>query len=61
MFSKVKRAFEHAHQVLTTALSNQHTEESYLAYIIRSDDAVLTSRISILFAEEGSNKFILDI
>ncbi len=53
MFSKIKRAFEHAHQVLTAALSNSEYEESYLAYIIRSDNAILTSRLPILLAEKG--------
>lgn len=53
MFSKIKRAFEHAHQVLTATLSNPEYEESYLAYIIRSDNAILTSRVPILLAEKG--------
>lgn len=40
---QIKRSFEHAHQVLTAALVDRHVT-SYLAYIIRTDDAALQDR-----------------
>jgi DNA polymerase sigma len=43
MMPKIKRAFEHAHQLLQAALSDS-TVESYLSYVIRADDALLLTR-----------------
>ena len=42
---KIRKAFEHAHEVLITVLS-QGRSESYLGYIIRADDPSLVHRFS---------------
>jgi hypothetical protein len=44
MFPKIKRAFEHAHQLLTAAFAKNIVEDSYLSFVIRSDDAILANR-----------------
>ena len=43
MMFKVKRAFEHAYQLLCAALGNSKVE-SYLTFVIRSDDPILAKR-----------------
>jgi DNA polymerase sigma len=43
MYTKVRRSFEHASQVLNCALSDCR-HESYLSFIIRSDDKSLANR-----------------
>lgn len=40
---KIRRAFEHAHQLLTVALGDPRVP-SYLAYVVRPDDPVLQDR-----------------
>lgn len=42
---KIRKAFEHAYEVLITVLS-QGKSESYLGYVIRSDDPLLLNRFS---------------
>lgn len=43
MMPKIRRSFEHAHQLLSAALSDSRIE-SYLSYVIRTDDALLIDR-----------------
>ena len=43
MIPKIRRSFEHAHQLLTAALGNHHVP-SYLAYVVRPDDPALQDR-----------------
>jgi len=43
MMPKIRRAFEHALQLLSAALANRSCD-SYLAFVIRTDDAMLTGR-----------------
>lgn len=57
MLPKIKRAFEHAHQLLSAALFGQTEAESYLSFVIRTDDPVLATRCGELFLERGSFKF----
>ena len=49
---KVRRAFEHAHQVLLVALTRAQSQSesvpSVLAHIIRSDDSTLASRAQVV-------------
>jgi hypothetical protein len=41
---KIRRSFEHAHQLLSAALCDSRIE-SYLSYVIRTDDPLLIDRI----------------
>ena len=43
MIPKIRRSFEHAHQLLTCALCD-HKVTSYLSYVIRPDDPALAGR-----------------
>ena len=43
MMPKIRRSFEHAHQLLTCALAD-HKVKSYLAYVVRPDDPLLKDR-----------------
>ena len=40
---KVRRSFEHAHQLLSAALRDTEIE-SYLSYVVRTDDPLLIDR-----------------
>ena len=40
---KVRRSFEHAHQLLSAALCDPYIE-SYLSYVVRTDDPLLVDR-----------------
>ena len=46
MLSKIRRAFEHALELLTHALadSRAHNDETFLSYIVRPDDPLLADR-----------------
>ena len=44
LLPKIKRAFEHAYQLLTVTLADESVE-SYLSYVIRTDDPLLTERL----------------
>ena len=45
MLPKIKRAFEHAFQLLTAAFNNQKSKtDSLLSFVIRTDDPIFTSR-----------------
>lgn len=56
MIAKVRRAFEHAHQVMTSILNSSSVIYSYLAFIIRPDDPMLISR-SFTMPTPTSNDF----
>jgi hypothetical protein len=43
MMPKIRRSFEHAHQLLTCALADPHVS-SYLSYVVRPDDPALQDR-----------------
>lgn len=45
LLPKIRRAFEHAHQLLTVAL-NDSNQSSYLGYVIRGDDPYLVQRLN---------------
>lgn len=58
MIAKIRRAFEHAYQLLTVALqsSNDSMESiSYLGYVIRGDDASLIARIPMTSSAAASS------
>lgn len=43
MMVKIRRAFEHAHQLLTVAVADTN-QPSYLSFVIRPDDPALADR-----------------
>jgi hypothetical protein len=59
MLPKIKRAFEHSHQLLTSALSGP-ASVSYLSFVIRSDDPQLISRYFDLTTDRGNHSYIND-
>jgi hypothetical protein len=56
MMPKIRRAFEHALQLLSAALANRSCD-SYLAFVIRTDDVMLTGRdIGLLSTKSRSRQ-----
>ena len=45
--AKIRRAFEHAYQLLSVAITNTENPHSYLGYVIRGDDPLLTRRLDM--------------
>jgi non-canonical poly(A) RNA polymerase PAPD5/7 len=68
MVPKIKRSFEHGYQVLSSALSSGSSSgnrrglrtESYLAYVIRSDDPSLADRPGPDLCSNRSNSVLYD-
>lgn len=54
MMPKIRRSFEHAHQLLTAALGDPRVP-SYLAYVIRADDPALQDRPGPELGAQRSN------
>mmetsp|Transcript_11533 Transcript_11533/g.25635 ORF Transcript_11533/g.25635 Transcript_11533/m.25635 type:complete len:395 (+) Transcript_11533:138-1322(+) len=58
MMPKIRRSFEHAHQLLTAALADP-TVPSYLAYVVRPDDPALQDRPGLELSARRSNALAL--
>jgi non-canonical poly(A) RNA polymerase PAPD5/7 len=58
MMPKIRRSFEHAHQLLTAALVDP-TVPSYLAYVVRPDDPALMDRPGPELSARRSNALAL--
>ncbi len=54
MMPKIRRSFEHAHQLLTAALGDPRVP-SYLAYVVRPDDPALQDRPGPELGSKRSN------
>jgi hypothetical protein len=54
MMVKIRRAFEHAHQLLTASLGDTHSA-SYLSFVIRPDDPALADRPGPELTDKRSN------
>lgn len=55
---KIRRAFEHAHQLMTSSLGDPKVA-SYLSYVIRPDDPALADRPGPELNDSRSNKAAL--
>jgi hypothetical protein len=56
MMPKIRRSFEHAHQLLSAALTDSRIE-SYLSYVVRTDDALLIDRPAPELGARRYNQF----
>ena len=56
MMAKIRRSFEHAHQLLCAALVDDRIE-SYLSYVIRTDDPLLINRAPPELGASRYNQF----
>jgi hypothetical protein len=64
LMPKIRRSFEHTYQLLTTALSSSSIKnkngieiDSFLSYVIRSDDKVLQTRLRNVFEINNFGNF----
>ncbi len=58
MMVKIRRAFEHAHQLLTASLADNRVP-SYLSFVIRPDDPALAGRPGPELTDHRSNSEVL--
>ena len=58
LLPKIRRAFEHAHQLLTAAIKDAGNTDSYLSFVVRSDDPILANRTIDMFTDRSNALFI---
>ena len=57
LLPRIKRSFEHAHQLLTAAMKDV-PNGPYLSYVVRSDDPILANRTIDIFTDRSNALFI---